>query len=314
MGCNIMNISKNNNLKLKNKLNKYGFMASVLVWPIGLWAIFFFSVNLESILYSIQSIDVYGNVEWVGLQNYKDFLGQLFSDGESSLVVYSLYNSVRWWFVLLLITTPVNLAFSYYIFLNLKGSKFFRRCAMIPVMFSGLIFTLLFQKSLNWSIMPMLNELGVQANDMLRDPKWAFPVNVFYGLWSGLTSTLIIIPNAMKDVGQEVLEAADIDGANIYTKFWYVVFPLIMPIQVMTWITGIAALFSNSYSLVTFYRYDAPRSLYTLGYYYTVKVMTSSNSADYPLMAASGMCLTILATSVTLIAKHFLMKLQARFE
>ena len=308
-----MQIQKNNAIKNKNKWVKYGFMTSILLYPVGLWAVFFFAINFKSILYSVQSIDIFGNVDWVGLNNYKEFLGQMFSEGESSLVVYSLFNSVRWWLINFLVQTPLNLAFSYYVFLNLRGSNFFRRCAMIPVMVSGLIFTLLFQKTLNWSIMPMLNEWGIEANDLLRDPEWAFPVNIFYAMWSGLTTVLIIIPNAMKDVGAEVLEAADIDGANIYTKFWYVVLPLIMPIQITTWVTSIAGLFSTSYNLVTFYRYEAPNKLYTLGYYYTVKVMTSSNQVDYPLMAASGICLTVLATSVTLIAKHYLMKLQDRF-
>ena len=87
-----------------------------------------------------------------------------------------------------------------------------------------------------------------------------------------------------------------------------------MPVQVTTWVAGIAGLFSATYNLVTFYQYTAPESLYTLGYYYTVKVMTSSNRVDYPMMAASGMCLTILATSVTLLAKHYLLKLQEKFE
>lgn len=312
-----MNVTlQKNKLKIKNKLLRYGFMFSILVYPLSLWAIFFFVINFQSILFSFQNIDIYGNVDWVGFQHYGDFLRQMFTGDDSALVIYSLFNSVRWWFINLLISTPVNLAFSYYIFLNFKGSKFFRICAMIPVMISGMIFTLLFQKTMNWSVMPLLGELGISTdtNNLFQSEQWALPINIIYGLWSGLTTNLIIIPNAMKDVGEDVLEAADIDGANIYTKLWYIVLPLIMPIQVTTWVTGIAGLFSASYNLVTFYQYTAPESLYTLGYYYTVKVMTSSNRVDYPMMAASGMCLTILATSVTLIAKHYLLKLQERFE
>lgn len=304
------------NLKLKNRLVRYGFMASILIYPLVLWVIFFTVINGKSILYSVQNIDIYGNAKFAGFQHYKEFITQLFTGDDSSLVVYSLFNSVRWWFINLLISTPINLAFSYYVFLNFRGSKFFRICAMIPVIVSGLIFTLLFQKTMNWSIVPMLNEWGFEtaSNNLFNDPDWALPVNIIYGLWSGLTTVLIIIPNAMKDVGEEVLEAADMDGVNIYTKFWYIVLPLIMPIQVTTWVTGIAGLFSTSYNLVTFYQYNAPDKLYTLGYYYTVKVMTSSNRVDYPMMAASGMCLTVLATTVTLVAKRCLLKLQERFE
>ena len=146
------NIVQKRKVNIKNKLVRYGFMFSILVYPLTLWAIFFFVINFKSILFSFQDIDIYGNVEWVGFKHYSTFLTELFTGDDASLVVYSLFNSVRWWFINLLISTPVCLSFSYYVFLNFKGSKFFRICAMIPVMISGMIFTLLFLSFVLYSI------------------------------------------------------------------------------------------------------------------------------------------------------------------
>lgn len=291
-------------------MHEIGFIASIMAIPLGLWAFFFISINLQSILYSFQNIDIHGVVEWVGLDNYSKFLADLFGGVESDLVVYSLFNSVKWWFLNLVLTTPINLAFSYYIFLNYKGSKFFRIVAMTPVIISGLIFSLLFQKTMNTSFSALLKSFGMTTANFFTDEKWALPINVFYSLWSGLTTSLIIIPNAMKEAGPEIIEASEIDGAGIYARFWYIVLPIYFPVQVTTWVMGIAGMFSTSYNLVTFYQYGAPESLYTLGYYFTVKVMTGNTMVEYPYMAAAGMCLTVLATTVTLTAKHFLLKLQ----
>ena len=296
--------------KLKTAL----FIFSIMFVPLSLWALFFFGVNLKSILYSFQKIDIYGNVTYVGFSNYVEFLKTTFSKDSSPLVIHCLYNSFKWWFINILVSTPLYLIFAYYVFLNFKGSKVFRICAMIPSMVSGLIFSLLFQKTMNTSVSFILTSTGHETINFFTDPKWALPVNIFYSLWSGMTSALIVIPNAMKNATPEILEAADIDGANIYSKFWYVVLPAMMPAQITMWITGIAGMFMASYNLVTFYMYKAPESLWTLGYFFTAKVMTSSNQVDYPSMAAAGFCLTIFASVVALFSKHFLLKLQERFE
>ena len=295
--------------KLKDAL----FIASIVTIPLVIWAVLFFGVNLKSILYSFQKIDVLGNVTYVGLDNYKEFLGSVFSKN-GSLLMSSLYNSIKWWAINIIITTPLFMAFAYYVFLGFKGSKFFRICAMIPTMISGLIFSLLFQNTLNTSVSSIVEAMGGEPINFFTDPKWALPVNIFYSLWSGMTSALIIIPNAMKNATPDVLEAADIDGVNLYTKFWYIVLPAMMPAQITTWITGIAGMFLASYNLVTFYMYDAPTEIWTLGYYFTAKVMNSSNQVDYPAMASASLFLTILASVVTLVSKHFLLKWQERFE
>ena len=288
------------------------FIFSIMFIPLTIWSVFFFGVNFKSILFSFQKIDIYGNVSYVGLVNYSDFLGSIFGDG--SLVIKSLLNSIKWWGINVIISTPLYMAFAYYVFLNFRGSKFFRICAMIPTMISGLIFSLLFQKTLSTSVSFVLTSSGHESINFFTDPDWALPVNIFYCLWSGMTSALIIIPNAMKNATPEIIEASEIDGANVYTKFWYIVLPAMMPAQIATWITGIAGLFMASYNLITFYMYDAPESLWTLGYYFTVKVMTSSNQVDYPAMASAGFCPTIFASVVTLVSKHFLLKWQEHFE
>ena len=297
----------------KQKISSALFMFSIMFIPLALWALFFFGINLKSILYSFQKIDISGNVSWVGFANYSEFLSTTFGSN-TSLVIRSLLNSVKWWGINVLVSTPLYLAFAYYIFLNFWCSKFFRICAMIPTMISGLIFSMLFQKTLNTSIAYVMQTLGQGTINFFTDPEWALPINIFYSLWSGMTTALIIIPNAMKNATPEIIEAADMDGANIYTKFWYIVLPAMMPTQITSWITGIAGMFMASYNLVTFYMYTAPESIWTLGYYFTAKVMTSSNQVDYPAMAAAGFCLTIFASVVTLIAKHFLLKFQERFE
>jgi len=82
--------------------------------------------------------------------------------------------------------------------------------------------------------------VGIEGPGWLSSTTWAIPSLVLMGLWNSVGgSRMIIFLAGLQDVPQEVLESAEIDGANSWTKFWYVTLPLISPTIFFNLVLGI---------------------------------------------------------------------------
>jgi ABC-type sugar transport system permease subunit len=49
-------------------------------------------------------------------------------------------------------------------------------------------------------------------------------------VWTGLSFTTVMILAGLQSIPEEMYEAADIDGANLWTKFWFLTLPMLRPV------------------------------------------------------------------------------------
>lgn len=304
-------VAKKSNPLQKNVVSKYIFVYSILAYFLILFAVFYVWVNFNSILMAFQSYKLDGTMNWIGFDNFKNFMSKVFTEG--NLVSTSFTNSLKLYIISLVISMPLYIFFSYILFKKCLAHGAMRLLVMLPSILSGFIVCLMF-KSFVMKGVPglMKNYFGV-ANppNFFEDSKWAFGTTIFYGIWSSFATNLIVYPNAMKEIDEGILEAARVDGVcNMFQELFYIILPLIYPTITTFLITGLAGILSTDGSLVTLYYEKAPVEVYNMGYYYWKLVKgAGSNYTNYPELAAGGLIMTLIVAPLTLGARWILNKL-----
>ena len=288
----------------KKKMAEKIFLLAILAYPLIHFAIFYIGVNFNSLLLAFQKYDLNYNLQWNGFQNFVDVIRSLKGD---SLLGTSVWNSLRVFFWTTVIGFPLNMLFSYYLYKKIMGHQVIRFIIMLPSIISGMVMTLLFMKFIGGALPRLFSLMGLKLPDLLNDPDWSFNTMLFYTLWTGFTSSLILYPNAMNGISKEITESAQLDGVNTLKELWYIIMPLIYPTITTFFVTGVAGMLAFSGPLFAFYYYNAPPEVYTSGYYLFVKVMAAEGITGYPFTAAAGILFTLISAPLTILTK-FLME------
>jgi multiple sugar transport system permease protein len=176
--------------------------------------------------YSATKEFTFDSFHWVGLTNF----AHLFTDPEllSSLGVTLKFAAIA---VPLGLFTPLLFA----VLVNsrhLLGASLFRTLFFLPTVIPVVAGVMVFQGVLNaqsgW-INLGLHAIGIEGPRWLSDPNWAVPALNLLGLW-GVGNGMLILLAGLQGVPTDVLEAATIDGANGFQRFWRVTIPMISPI------------------------------------------------------------------------------------
>lgn len=295
----------------RNKLKKNLFVYSLIAYPLILFLIFYVVVNFNSILLAFQTIDGSGK-SFAGLNNFKTFLSEMF--GEGNLLSYSFINSIKMYFINLVVCMPLYVFFSYLLFKKCFLNKTVSFLVMIPSIMSGLVIALIFVNFIGSNgpltfIMERTGWNGGKWLNLLYDEKYAFGTTLFYMIWLSFATSLIVYPTAMRGINPEVLESAKIDGiSNMFQELWYIILPLIYPTLTTFLITGFAAIFSTSGPLLEFYYTAAPDYVSNMGYYFTKMILVDGTEFSYPKYAAGGIILTIIVAPLTILLKWALEK------
>ena len=148
------------------------------------------------------------------------------------------------------------------------GRQFFRVLFFLPtftpLIGSGLVWLLIFTPGgfMDWMVMA----LGLKLPNLITDPGLAIQAIVIVSLWSGFGYNLLLFSAALDGIPANYLDAAAIDGATAWQRFWAIKLPLISPTlffgTVMTAITALQV-FDQVYALT---RGGPGSSTVTLGY------------------------------------------------
>ena len=139
----------------------------------------------------------------------------------------------------------------------------------------------------------------------LDDKAARFGTVMFYNIWVGFGTSVLMYSNKMSTIDVSISEAASIDGAKGLTEFWYITLPLVFSTVSVFIITGISGLFTNQINLFSFYGLSAPDAVQTFGYWLfrEAKVATNGGLGGYSELAAIGLLLTCVSVPITLGVK-----------
>ncbi|MBI2939547.1 MAG: sugar ABC transporter permease [Chloroflexi bacterium] len=217
------------------------FYLFVLPWFLGFLA---FTVGpiASSVFLSLTKYNIIRPASWVGLQNYQE----LFAD---PLFGVSLYNTL--YYVVFAVPLSVAVALLLALFLNqrLRGISIYRTLFYVPSIVPAVASIVLWV----WILQPQfglinsgLRFLGIQGPLWLGSPEWSKPSMVLMHAWSS-GGAMIIFLAGLQGVPEHLYEAAAIDGANWWARFWNVTVPMLTPTIFFVLVLGII----NSFQVFT---------------------------------------------------------------
>lgn len=281
------------------------FYVLMMAFPVLQFCIFYIGVNARSFLYAFQKIDIKsGEVSWTleALKNAFDKMVEptlLETFGISFLAFFLTYA----------IGTVLALLFSYFIFKKLPMSNFFKVMLFLPSILSAIVTVTIYQNFVETAIPAIHNSLFHQTiAGLIENPSTRFGTIIFYNILVSFGTNVLMYSNAMSSLSTEIIEAAKIDGANSWQEFFHIVLPGIFPTITTFAVTSVASIFVNQLNLFSFYGGQAPEGVQTYGYYLYVQTVSANSEAEYPMICATGLFLTIIAVPLTLIIKHLLEK------
>ncbi|MBR1677533.1 MAG: sugar ABC transporter permease [Clostridia bacterium] len=294
-----MSVLKTNKNRIKN--SGILFYSLMILIPSVQFCIFYIGVNFNSILLAFKDYDaITGKYSWIGFANFERFIIDL---SAGNALAYAIKNSLIAYFVGLIVGTVLTLFFSYYIFKKKFLYNAYRIILFLPSMLSAMVMTIIFG-FLSGNVFP-----AIGLKDYLAEMSTQFGAILFFNIWVGFGTGVLLYSNSMSQVSQDVIEAGQIDGVNSLQEFFYIIMPGIFPTLSTFLITGVAGIFINQVNIFSFFADAADIHIYTIGYYLFTKVVGGSASiATYPYAAAAGLLLTAVAVPITYGMKFALEK------
>jgi multiple sugar transport system permease protein len=177
--------------------------------------------------------------EFVGLQNFRD----IFAD---EVLWISLGNTLKYAAMIVPGSTALALALALFINREFPGIKIIRLFFMIPGVASLVAIAMVWRWLFNDQFglfNTVLRTIGLSPVGWLTTEQWVLPAIVIMLLWSGMGFDAIIYLAALRNIPRHLYEAAELDGANSWQRFWKITFPLLTPVHFYNLIIGLIGSF-----------------------------------------------------------------------
>jgi ABC-type sugar transport system permease subunit len=237
-----------------------------------------------------------GQARFTGLANYREML-------RDPLLWHSVGHNVLVAAAILIVQCGGSFLLAAIIQAGIKGGRFFRLVFFAPMVISsvatGMLAIFIYSPS-QGLLNALLGAVGLQSwqQPWLGSSTWALPtVTVTYILQSFGLSVLLFI-SALGQVSNDLLEAAEIDGASQGAILWKVVFPVVRPVASVVFLLGLVQafrLFDQVYVMTSGGPYHASDTIVT----YLYSVAFSGNAVGYG--NAIGVLLFVILLVVALI-------------
>ena len=192
--------------------------------------------------------DGLSEMKYIGTQNYSF----VFQDKN---YWSALGNTFKYALVVTILKNGLGLALALLIVKQVRGKGLFRTSLYMPVTFSYVVIGVLW----TWIYNPtfgILNSfltkigLGSLIQGWLSDPNIALYSVAWVDIWKWIGFHMVLYLAGLQGVPNELYEAAEIDGAGKFQKFWSITLPQINGILVVNVLLAITGAFVNNYNLI----------------------------------------------------------------
>jgi multiple sugar transport system permease protein len=205
--------------------SKYVALAVLLLPSLAGMVVFLMAPVLSSLVLSFSEWDLIGEINWVGIDNYVTALAD-------PAVLGALRNTLT--FILGYLPSVVIIALGLALLLNrrIKGRVVFRAIYFVPVVTSWVAVSLIWK----WLLNPQyglvnfaLGAVGIKGPGWLFDPAWAMTGVILTSVWKDIGFVTVIYLAGLQDIPEPLYEAAALDGATPWQRFWSITFPMLAP-------------------------------------------------------------------------------------
>ena len=219
----------------------------VLVAPqMAIILVFFFWPAGQALLQSVLREDAFGtSSEFVGLDNFR----ALFND-EGYLDSFKVTAVFSFWVALLGLVLSLVLA----VMADrvVKGSRWYKTLLVVPYAVApsvaGVLWVFMFAPSVgvvSW----MLGKVGIEWNHLL-DGTQAMLLVVLAAVWNQISYNFLFFLAGLQSIPKSLIEAAAIDGAGPWRRFWTVQFPLLTPTTFFLLVINIIYVFIGTFGII----------------------------------------------------------------
>ena len=267
------------NIAVKQKYKKGDFLSALLFLSptLVIFTAFILFPVFFSFYLSFHSWNMFsGDTTFVGLENFS----RMIQDAEFWQV---LGNTAVYTFG----TIPINMALSLWVayLLNkkLKGKKFLRTAFFAPVIISPVAAAVIWR----WMYDPnfglvnyLISFLGIGSINWLNEPTAAMFALIIMGVWKTFGINMILFSAGLQGIPDNYYEAAELDGAGKWAKFYHITIPMLAPTTFFIMIMSMISSFQvfdivyvltsggpmGSTKVLVFYVYEYAFKFFEMGY------------------------------------------------
>jgi sn-glycerol 3-phosphate transport system permease protein len=209
-------------------------------------ALFFFWPAAQALLQSVQQSDAFGtSVDWVGLENFRN----LWND-ETYLA--SFYTTAIFSSLVAVAGISVSLLLAVFADRVVKGALAYKTLLIWPYAVApavaGVLWLFMFAPSVG-VVSYWLRALGVDWNHLLNGAH-AMTLVVMAAVWKQISYNFLFFLAGLQSIPKSLIEAAAIDGARPWRRFWTIVFPLLSPTTFFLLVINIVYAFFDTFAII----------------------------------------------------------------
>ncbi|MBD9533154.1 MULTISPECIES: sn-glycerol-3-phosphate ABC transporter permease UgpA [Comamonas] len=208
--------------------------------------IFFFWPAGQAVLQSFQMEDAFGmSTEWVGLDNFRNLL--------ADPTYLNSFNRTALFSVLVAgVGIAVSLALAIFADRIVRFAMVYKTLLIVPYavapVIAGVLWVFLFSPSIG-VVTYYLGKLGVNWNHMMNDSQ-AMTLIVIASVWKQISYNFLFFLAGLQSIPKALIEAASIDGAGPWRRFWNIQLPLLSPTTFFLLVINIVYAFFDTFGII----------------------------------------------------------------
>ncbi|MDQ0936202.1 carbohydrate ABC transporter permease [Streptomyces turgidiscabies] len=213
----------------------WAFLAPVVLY-LALFYAYPLYRNLDLSLrnYTVRSF-VRGDAPFTGLANYRTVL-------DDPTFAPALLHTAVFTAACLVFQYAIGLALAVFFNQHFRLSATLRALFLIPWLLPLIVSASTWSWMLNSDsgiVNATLHALGIGPVNWLTSPSWSLASVIIANIWIGVPFNLVVLHSGLQSIPTSLYEAAALDGANAWRRFWSITFPLLRPVSAITLLLGL---------------------------------------------------------------------------
>ena len=280
-----------------------GWLPWLLLAPqMAVILVFFFWPAAQALLQSLQQQDPFGtSIEFVGLDNFRQLL-------DDPSYVESFKTTA--FFSVMVAGIGISLSLLLAVFADriVRGGMFYKTMLVLPYAVApavaAVLWVFMFSPSLG-VVTYALGKIGINWNHLL-DSGHAMTLIVMASVWKQISYNFLFFLAGLQSIPKSLIEAAAIDGARPWRRFWTIQFPLLSPTTFFLLVINVVYAFFDTFAIVDAATQGGPGKdtaiLVYKVYYDGFKAMDLGGSA------AQSVVLMVIVVALTVIQFRYVEK------
>ncbi|RZL67833.1 MAG: sn-glycerol-3-phosphate ABC transporter permease UgpA, partial [Variovorax sp.] len=231
----------------KRVVFKSAWLPWLLIVPqMAVILVFFFWPAAQAILQSLQQQDAFGtSVDFVGMDNFKQLI-------EDPSYLESFKTTA--FFSVLVAVIGISLSLMLAVFADriVRGGMFYKTMLILPYAVApavaAVLWVFMFSPSLG-VVAYALGKIGINWNHLLNSDH-AMTLIVMAAVWKQISYNFLFFLAGLQSIPKSLIEAAAIDGAKPWRRFWTVQFPLLSPTTFFLLVINVVYAFFDTFAIV----------------------------------------------------------------